>query len=112
MHEGGFRNMTPARQFTVQINDISGNADLRYGRVKLDLGNIGGRIDVVNEFGDTHLVAEMPLAEAAHRIYSECGRIDALLSADAWKSVPVIALTNHGGIRTNVAREEFDDFHL
>jgi hypothetical protein len=112
MHHDGFRNMTPARQFAVQIDEISGNVDLRYGRVKLDLSNVGGAINVVNEFGDTNLVAQKPLSEAAHRIYSECGRIDALLSANAWKSVPVVAVTNHGGVRTNVAREEFDDFHL
>lgn len=112
MHEDGFRTMTPARQFAVQIADVRGNVHVRYGRVKLDLSNIEGTIDVVNEFGDTHLVAEKPFSETAHRIYSECGRIDALLSADAWKSIPVVAVTNHGGVRTNLKREEFDDFHM
>jgi len=39
-------------------------------------------------------------------------RVPGLLSAAAWDSVNVLAVTNHGGVRTNISREQFDDFHL
>ena len=60
--------MTPGRPFKVSVRDVTDGVDLHYGRVQLSLENIGGTINVVNEFGDTRLVLEAPLADAAHRV--------------------------------------------
>lgn len=46
------------------------------------------------------------------RIYSQSGPIDAVVSHDAWKEVPILAVTNHGVVRTNADRDAFADFHL
>ena len=80
--------------------------------MQLDLANIQGKINVEHEFGDTHLMVASSMAKAAHRIVSFTGRIDVELSSAAWDSVNVLAITNHGGVRTSIPREEFDDFHL
>jgi hypothetical protein len=111
-HHDGLRDMTPARPYSVTLDGVTEGVRLHYGRVRLDLQDIAGTIDVENEFGDTHFSSTAPLADSAHRIVSQSGRIDVELSLDAWKSVPVLAVTNHGGSRTNIPREEFDDFHL
>jgi hypothetical protein len=111
-HRNDMREMTPARQFSVTVNDITDGVDLRFGRVSLDLKNIAGKIDVENEFGDTNFVATGKLTEAAHGIVSQSGRIDVKLSAEAWDSMPVVAVTNHGGVRTNIDQMQFSDFHL
>lgn len=111
-HFDDLRDLTPARPITVQVQGVSDGVDLRFGRVSLDLREIGGQMSVYNEFGDTTLTAHRPFAATAHRIISQSGRIDVELSSDAWASTPIVAVTNHGGIRTNVPREEFEDFHL
>jgi hypothetical protein len=111
-HRNDLREMTSARPFAVAVRDVTGGIELRYGRVNLELQQIDGIIDVENEFGDTSFSATGRLADAAHRIVSISGRINATLSGEAWDSVPVIAVTNHGGLSTNVGGEEFGDFHL
>ena len=111
-HRNEMREMTPARSFSVTVNDITDGVDLRFGRVSLNLKNIAGKIDVENEFGDTNLVATGKLTNVAHRIVSQSGRIDVKLSDEAWDSVPVVAVTNFGGVRTNIDREQFSDFHI
>ncbi len=111
-HHDDLRDMTPSRPFQVEVHDVTEGVDMRFARVQLDLANIQGTINVENEFGDTHFTAAAALADSAHRIVSLAGRIDVELSPEAWNSVPVLAVTNHGGVRSNISREEFDDFHL
>jgi hypothetical protein len=111
-HRNDMREMVPARPYSVTVNNITDGVDLKFGRVNLDLKNVSGKIDVENEFGDTNLVATDRLADMAHRIVSQAGRIDVKLSEDAWDSVPVVAVTNFGGVRTNIGLEQFSDFHL
>lgn len=111
-HHDGLRDMTQARPFSVAVHGVSHGVQLRYGRVRLELQDIAGKIDIENEFGDTYFSSTIPLAKTANRIMSQSGRIEVELSPAAWKSVPVLAVTNHGGSRTNIRRGEFDDFHL
>ena len=106
------REMTPGKSFSVQIHDISDGVNLHYSRANLDLRNVDGTINVINEFGDTQLLLERPLSKAAHRIYSLTGRIEVQMTPEAWNSSPVVAATNHGGVRSNVEREQFEEFHL
>ena len=105
-HFDNLRDFTSARPLEVQVDQVSGGVDLRFGRVLLALRDIQGKVNVRNEFGDTRLLATQPFAATAHRIISQSGRIDIELSAEAWSSVPVVAVTNYGGLRTNIPREE------
>lgn len=111
-HSNNLRDLTPAKPLAVQVYNVSKGVDLRFGRVQLDLRDIQGQVNVSNDFGDTRLSSDRPFLTAAHRIVTQSGHIDVELSPEAWASVPILAVTNHGGIRTNVEREEFDDFHL
>lgn len=112
MYHDDIRDMNPGRPLALQVQHVTGGVDLNLGRVRLDLREIGGRVNVSNEFGDTALTAVGPLAAGAHRIVSLSGRIDLVLDQAAWSSTPVNAVTNHGGVRTNLTREQFEDFHL
>lgn len=112
MHHDDLRTLALGRPVSVELTDITGDLRARYGRVALRVQNVGGQIDVENRFGATTLVADRAFSEGAHRVYSLSGNILAELSATAWKSTPVLAVTSHGGARTNVDRESFDDFHL
>jgi hypothetical protein len=111
-HRQGMRHLALGRPTTVQVANVEGDVDLHYGRVRLDLADIAGQINVTNEFGDTSLALARPLSAAAHRIYTLSGRIDAELTSDAWNSLPIVAVTNHGSLRTNVDRQVLDEFHL
>lgn len=111
-HRNGIRTMTAGRAIATAVHNVGGDVDLKFGRVALDLKAIGGTLNVVNRFGNTSFEAQGTLAKTAHRVFSESGRIDVTLSDDAWKAVPILVVTHHGGVRTNVDREEFDDFSL
>jgi RNA polymerase sigma-70 factor (ECF subfamily) len=106
------RQLYSGRPFVVNIRNVIGGVDLRYGRVDLNLDSIDGTINVENEYGNTTLVSEVPLLDGPHRIVSQTGRIDVTLNEAAWSSVPVVAVTYHGDVRTNVDRNLFDSFHL
>ena len=112
LHADNIRQLTPAKPIAVQVHHVSDGLDAQFGRVQLDLADIQGTVNVSNDFGDTRLVASKPLPAVAHRLVTQSGRIEVELSPAAWKSLPVLAITNHGGIRTNLSREEFDDFRL
>ena len=112
LHEGGMRNMYPGHVAAVEVENIAGSVKLWFGRADLLLRDIGGAIDVRNEFGNTRLVATKPLAAVAHRLVTESGRVDVELSKEAAAAVPIVAVTNYGGIKTNLPQSGFDDFHL
>lgn len=111
-HFNELRDLRPAQPMPVQVHNVGNGVDLKFGHVRLDLREIQGQISVSNEFGDTHLVATQPFSQTAHRILTQSGRIEVELSPAAWASLPILAFTNYGGIRTNVEREEFEDFNL
>ncbi len=111
-HADNIRQITTAKPIAVQIHNVTDGLDAQFGRVQLDLADIQGTVNVSNDFGDTRLVASKPFSAVAHRLVTQSGRIEVELSPAAWKSLPVLAITNHGGLRTNLSREEFDDFRL
>ncbi|MBI3861056.1 MAG: hypothetical protein HY290_04090 [Planctomycetia bacterium] len=100
----------PPRQLVCER--IAGDFTAWFGRVDLKLSDIGGRIDVRNEFGDTRLATTEPLPDHAHRILSEAGRIEVALPRNQLGRMPVTALTNCGKVITNARREVFDDTSL
>ena len=111
MHRDSMRDMTPAKPFRMKVSKIGEGLRLRCGRIQLDLADIAGVIDVSNDFGDTSLSlrGENP---SSHRLASQSGRIHVDLDQQVFDSVNVIAFTNHGGVRTNIPREKFEDHHF
>lgn len=99
-HEGGMRICyTPPPRECV-VSDIRGDFTAWFARASLKLEGVSGRIDVKNEVGDTWLTAAT-LADAAHRIVSDCGRIEVRATAEALGKLPVLAVTGQGSVRTN-----------
>ena len=111
-HYDNLRDLHPPRPLSIEMHHVTGGVDLLYGRVNLDLADIQGKVNVSNEFGDTRFTAAAKFAPHEHRLFTQSGRIDVQLTADAWSSTPVLGVTNYGRVRTNVSREEFEDFHL
>lgn len=111
-HRGDFNDMHPSRIFDVSINQVQGDLRLQYGRVRLKMQGITGLIDCENLFGDTTLKIVDPLTSNSHRIVNEAGRIQVELSPQAWDETQVLAVTNFGGVRTNLPGEQFSNFML
>ena len=99
-HEGNMRvcYTPPPRQCVV--SDVRGDVMAWFARASLRLEGVSGRIDVKNEAGDTWVTATT-LADAAHRIISDCGRIEFRTTAEALGKLPVLAVTGQGSVRTN-----------
>jgi hypothetical protein len=104
-HEGGERTAyTPApRQLTCQ--NIDGDLRAWFTRVDVRLSDIGGRIDVTNEFGETSFTATAALDDSPHRLIAQSGRIEAHLTRAAIGKLSVQGLTNCGNVRTNAGQD-------
>lgn len=99
-HEGDMRVCyTPPPRECV-ISDVRGDVAAWFARASLKLEGVSGRIDVKNEAGDTW-VTSTALADAAHRIISDCGRIEFRTTAEALAKMHVLAVTGQGSVRTN-----------
>jgi hypothetical protein len=56
--------------------DIDGDLRVRFCRANLTIGDVGGRVDVENDFGDTIWQTDRELAQKAdHRVVSQSGTI-------------------------------------
>jgi len=108
-HEGGKRiSYTPeARQCT--IKNVAGNLTVWFSRSNLKLESITGKVDVMNESGDTSWQASSPLGSAAHRVISDSGKIDVQLKKSSLGKLPMYALTSHGSVSTNASQEVLED---
>jgi hypothetical protein len=100
--------------FTVAPNELEcahvlGRFTAWCGRVNLTLRHLGGGIDVRNEFGDTTLSIDHPLAPQAHRVVSEAGRIDVVLPNSVLGRFMLFAATSYGRVETNADGETLDD---
>jgi hypothetical protein len=104
--------MRPYAPLQVSVRDVRGGATLAYGRVKLELRGMAGPLDVRNDFGDTRLLVDKPLADAPHRILSQGGRIDVQFAAEPPTSLDLVATTNHGSVRTDLSASRLQEFHL
>lgn len=107
-HEAGQRHFytPPARQLVCR--DINGDFSAWFCRADLQMHRITGKVDVRNEFGDTFLAVDRPLANAPHRLLSQSGRIEVLVKPDSFGTLPVQVLTSCGSIRTNVEQSMLD----
>jgi hypothetical protein len=99
-----------SRALSSACKGIRGDFIAWFGRVDLQLEDIGGRIDVRNEFGDTRLILADKLASGAHRIVSEAGRVELEAPRSALGDLPIWAVTSFGNVRTNAPRDLLDLF--
>jgi hypothetical protein len=91
--------------------DIAGNFRGRFVRADLELSEIDGQVDVVNEYGQTRLTVNKPLLEVPHRIISHGGEITVYANDRAYGRLPVFALTECGTVRTADQDRSFEDVH-
>ncbi|MFN0016754.1 MAG: hypothetical protein ACKVP0_00760 [Pirellulaceae bacterium] len=116
-HDGGsdpgqvLRTFHVFRALPCFVKNVGGNFQAWLCRIELEAVDIAGRIDVRNEFGDTRLKLTKPLAKVTHRIVSEAGRIEVNFSAANLGELPLWAVTQCGGVRTNSPRELLDSFN-
>jgi hypothetical protein len=82
-YRDNMRHLQAGHLLPVRIQGVRDGVKVWYGRANLELAEIGGTIDVRNDFGNTHLTAAGPFTQAAHRIITESGRIDVELSSAA-----------------------------
>src|SRR5262249_4099532 len=75
-HEGGLRTAYTPPPRVLTCRNISGDFSAWFTRGDLKLSEIGGQIDVRNEFGDTTMVSRSQLADKAHRLLSQSGRVE------------------------------------
>jgi len=108
-HEGGLRTSYDGPPRECVVSEIAGGFTAWFTRVNLNLKGITGRIDVQNEAGNTTLAIAGPLADAAHRVVSVCGRIEIRVGAQSLGSLPVLAVTEKGSVQTNADAEFLDD---
>jgi hypothetical protein len=111
MHRDNIRDMTPAKPFRLKVSKIGDGLRMQCGRIQLELEDIAGVIDVSNDFGDTSLSMRGEDL-SPHRLVSQSGRIHVDLDGTAFERLNLIAFTNHGGVRTNIPREKFEDCHF
>lgn len=78
---------------------------------QLNLVDVSGTLDISNDFGDTTLSLKGPIL-GSNRLVSQSGRILVELDEGAFNSTVVNAFTNHGGVRTNIARKLLGDHHF
>jgi hypothetical protein len=108
----GLRMYNPPPR-TCQCRGIEGNFTAWVSRMNLDLAGITGRIDVRNEFGDTHLaLTEAPVAEP-QRIVSEAGRIEVDFEKPLPDGFRLFALTSAGTVEAdNDGQLLFDELNF
>ena len=91
------------------ILGVTGDCRGKIGRMNVQLAQMGGQLDLMNEFGDTTLVLEKPLVEKTHRLASFAGHIQLRLPKDVLSNMRLYAITNYGRLQTNATREQLDE---
>ncbi|NND98273.1 MAG: hypothetical protein HKN47_13185 [Pirellulaceae bacterium] len=109
MHSRGLRTSSSPPPDPTSVTDVNGDFKGHFVRADLRLESIGGKIDVTNEYGNTHLVVKQPLSAAAHRIVSHSGIIHAACKDAASVGVPLNAFTQVGTVRVALKQKELAD---
>jgi hypothetical protein len=87
--------------------DIEGDLRARFCRANLMIGDVAGRVDVENDFGDTVWQTDRELAQKAdHRVVSQGGAITLRLGPKAPGGLKVDVFTECGSLRRRSNAEE------
>ena len=78
---------------------IRGNLEVKFCRAELTIEDIGGRMDVENEFGRTVWNAVQPIAKTDHRIVSQSGAIEVSLTPSALGGLNIALFSACGSVR-------------
>ncbi len=80
--------------------DIDGDLRARFCRANLTIGDVGGRVDVENDFGDTVWQTDRELAQKGdHRVVSQSGAVTVRLGAKVPGGLKVEMFTEVGSLR-------------
>jgi hypothetical protein len=80
--------------------NIDGDLRARFCRANLTIGDVGGRVDVENDFGDTVWQTDRELAQKAdYRVVSQSGTVTLRLGAKATGGLKVEMFTECGSLR-------------
>ncbi len=108
-HVGGTRTVSPYGTQATQIDQISGDLQAAFVRTDLRLSSVTGTLDIVNEYGPTHLTLRGLDAERAHRIISQTGRIQVEGPVQLLTATPIYAYTQCGRLHTDLPREVLEN---
>lgn len=108
-HENGTRTYSPYVTHATRIDHIDGHLQARFVRTNLRLDAIQGSLDVINQFGTTHLSVDAVDKERTHRVLSDCGEIRVEGEAEVLTKTPIYAFTECGRLHTNVAQNVLED---
>lgn len=98
-HDDHGVTVRPAVSREWAYDGIAGSLKVRTTRAGLQIGRVGGRIDVENDFGRTELTSDAPLPAKDHRIVSQSGTIEIRLSEQAVAKSGLALFTECGTIR-------------
>ncbi len=102
--------MSSGSSVETSFKNIKGDLKLWFQKADLKIESVTGQIDVLNEFGNTELIFEKNLADKAHRIISLSGSIRTRIRKPKEFSLPVIAATSSGSVRSNLFNSHINDF--
>ena len=109
-HEGGTRTARAYETARTVVRNVSGDVQAHFVRTNLEMGNIGGAIDIQNEFGDSRLVLGKAFDKASsHRIVSESGEIELTGESEIFSRIALYAHTQTGILHTNLKRDVLSD---
>ncbi len=109
MHGGGLRTSSSPPPDPTKISEVSGDVSAQFVRADLHLENIGGALDVINEYGNTALIIDKPLSKTAHRILSHSGVVRTITTKADAAGIPIFAFTQTGTAQVAYDRDEFED---
>lgn len=109
-HEAGFRTTYSLEPQATKISNVKKNFTGWFLRTDLHLHNLGGVIDVQNEYGETHLeVSGQAKIDQPMRVISESGKINLTGPRAVLEAMPLYAYTMCGTLRSDLSREFLDD---
>jgi hypothetical protein len=108
-HSGGTRTsyVFPPEEYVYE--NIAGDFRGRFVRADLKLAGVGGRVDVVNDYGQTTWTIDKPLTKAAHRVVTHGGQIDVNAAEKAFGDLAVLAVSECGVVRMGYNDQSFKD---
>ena len=112
-HEDGLRTAYSFETQATTISNVKKNLAGWFLRTDLHLHNLGGVIDVRNEYGETHLEwNDQAKIDQPMRVISESGKINLTGPRSVLETIPLYAYTLCGTLRIDLSRKVLDDVNF